>query len=143
MGLISKVEMPFYVSGEMGGGYSFSNAAGMLYSYFGDWQYCNFNTFQLNTVNNIDFDYEGWYMSTCRTPVDGQHIWYFSKMQGPDNLPDSTDFYQADFESDRLTKLPFSVSGAKAKLVAVSESGRILLEYAYKNKCGFAVYTPT
>lgn len=135
-------EMPFYVSGELGGGYSFSNAAGILYSYFGDWQYYNFNTLQLKAADYIDFDYEGWYTSACRSPVDGQHVWYFSKMQGPDNQPDTTEFYQVDFESGRMIKLPVSVLGAKAKLMAVSKSGRMLFNYKYKNECGFAVYTP-
>lgn len=131
-------EIPFFVSEEHSGGYSFADTAGIAHDYGHDWQYFNFDTLQLSPADFMGFSYHGWWMETAGAPSHPA-IRYFSQPKGPELLPEKTIFHMVDFGGGTDLELPFSVTGAVAKLLAVTDSGRMLFCYNYKTEQGFGV----
>ena len=139
-------EVDWHVAGALGGGYSHSTAAGAFHtegSFSPYWEYFNFDTLTLTQLQSIHFPFDD--TSTrnmAQHSLSSRHGWYFSVPRGNHLLPDETAFYFVNFANDAATELSLHVYGARASLIAVSESGRVLFNYAHLGERGFGVYTP-
>jgi len=139
-------EVDWHVAGALGGGYSHSTSAGAFHIDdfpYPHWEYFNFDTLALTEMQNIHFPFDD--TSTrnmTQHSLQNRHRWYFSVPRGNHLLPDETAFYIVDFANDTATELSLHVYGARASLIAVSESGRVLFNYAHLGERGFGVYTP-
>jgi hypothetical protein len=139
--------MDWHVSGEHSGGYSFSNSAGAFHDHGYDdstgWRYINFSNRELKDISYMPFSFGGGAGMMAIPAQQNSHQWYFSKPSEPLEMPDETVFYHVDFNTETYTELPFKVIGARASLMAASESGRLMFNYAYNGERGYGVYTPS